>query len=228
MSITFPNVPFAKGVPVIGRSPQLNYVAQSYLGVVESFLLDQLFPAAKWGLYTNEGEQLIDVDNIVSLSYKSEARVSNFQVENGKFASYNKVATPYTAVLRMTKGGSITERANVLEKIDSISKSTDLYTIITPEGSYVRANVVSYDFNRVNNLLTVDVYIQEVREVTPQYTRVSNAADAASASSQSNGISQATTATSKQVSAFEKYTTTATNYLSDANTAVSNYFKNLF
>lgn len=228
MSIAFPNVPFAKGVPVIARSPTMNYVAQSYLGVAESFLIDQIFPAAKWGLFDVNGNQLIDVDNVVSVSFKQDTRVSNFPVEAGKFASYNKVTTPYASTLRITKGGSISERAAVLAALADVVNSTSLNTIITPEGSYLNANVVSYDFTRTSNLLVVDIQILEVKQVSPSYTRVSNTKSPASFSAQSNGISQAPTVTSAQTAAFKTNTTLSESYLKTTNTFVSNYIKNLF
>jgi hypothetical protein len=228
MSIAFPNVPFAKGVPVIARSPSINYVAQAYLGVAESFLIDQIFPTAKWGLYNTSGEQLIDVDNVVSISFKQDSRVSNFPVESGKFASYNKVGTPYTSTIRISKGGSISERATVLNKIADLCASTALNTIITPEGSYLNANLVTYDYTRTNNLLVVDLQIQEIRQVSPSYARISDANNPASHPSQSNGITQAPTATSAQSTSFKTNTVVAANYLKSANTSVQNYIKNLF
>ena len=228
MSIAFPNVPFASGVPTIARSPHVNYIAQSYLGVAESYLINLLFPSPKWGLYDAVGDKLFDVDNVIDISYKRENRVSNFPVQGGTFASYNKVKLPYLSTLRMSKGGSITDRSLVLSGLEAACNSTKTYTIITPEISYIKANIISFDYKRTSNLLIVDVQVQEIREVNPAYSKVSNTLDVAGQDKVSNGISQPTGATSTESSSFKVNTITSNSYLSSAYTNTSSWIKSFF
>lgn len=134
-------------------------------------------PRNSWGIYTQDGAKLFDVDSVVDIKYENANKVSNFPVERGSFGSYNKVKTPYKVKLRMSVGGDQTRMSNFIAALDRVVNDTNLYTVVTPEAVYLNANLerVSYPRGRDKgaNLIMADVEVIEIRQVEPQYAQVS-------------------------------------------------------
>lgn len=129
----------------------------------------------KWGIY-KDGKPVIIADSVVSVEYQQEYRISNYPQEDGAFQSYNKVATPYDARVTYTKGGSGVARQDFLNALEKATASLDLVSVVTPEKTYTSANVVHYNYRRTSdrgaNLLTVDVWVTEVRvTVVPGFSK---------------------------------------------------------
>ena len=59
-----------------------------------------------WGLYNLDGSLTFDVDTCIDLKFSNKAKVSNFPVETGGFASYNKVNEPNAIKVRLAVGGT--------------------------------------------------------------------------------------------------------------------------
>lgn len=122
------------------------------------------------GLSTG-GKPVITPDSVLSLEWHGEERISDFPVEDGGFASFNKVAVPYDLRVIMTCAGlnyvqsvlsPVTQQLNqalagvglafgqpmsresFLAALDSMLDSTQLYNIVTPDKVYKNVNLVSY------------------------------------------------------------------------------------
>ena len=61
--------------------------------------------AGGWGVYSLSGSLVFDVDSCVDLKFSNKAKVSTFPVEQGAFASYNKVNVPNSVKVRLAVGG---------------------------------------------------------------------------------------------------------------------------
>lgn len=132
----------------------------------------------QWGLFLN-GEPAIVSDNVISFEYKQDHRVSNFPQEEGAFESYNKVQLPFDIRLRFSTGGSPADRQAMIDSIDAIIGSTDLFDAVTPEKVYESVNPVHQDLRRtaINGvgLLIIDVLCEQVRVTTsPQFSTSQN------------------------------------------------------
>ncbi|MDO9950450.1 hypothetical protein Q7404_08335 [Glaesserella parasuis] len=128
-----------------------------------------------WGIFNQNGIPLLLADNVKSVKYQTRSKISNAPLEQGSFASYNKVIEPYTVDVMMTKGsGGVAERSAFLALVDAFANSTDLYMVITPEAIYPNCNIIGYDYAREAGdgarLLKVNLHLQEVREVEVEYT----------------------------------------------------------
>jgi hypothetical protein len=125
-----------------------------------------MFAPPKWGVFLN-GKIVLEPNSIVSMDFKREWRISNYPQEDGAFQSYNKVQTPFETQLRMTKGGDTLMRQMFLLAIKKIAGDLNLYTILTPEGPYLNANITRYEFVRRPtegvSLITVDIWLEEIR-----------------------------------------------------------------
>lgn len=167
----YPIVPFAPGVPAVLRSGAaiLDTGTLHKLGIGDA--LDSFLGTTqpKWGVYDSDGNRVIFADSVESFSFDGGSRISNYPIEGGKFSSYNKVADPYSVVLRMACGSAVDNRVDFLQSIEQAANSLELYTVITPEATYINANVASYSYRRDSsngaNKIVAEIHIVEVRQV---------------------------------------------------------------
>ena len=182
--IPFPNVPNVPGVPAILRSatvPTLGQLLNNAIAGVVEFL----FGAVRWGVYDQAGNKALNPDSFIDIDFKNESRVSNYPQEAGAFAAYNKVDTPYDCRVRMAIGGDKASRTAFLAKCDSMRRSIELFSVVTPEATYLNATLQNYSYFRETkngaSMLTVDLMFLEVRNTADaKYSPVPAAPSAAS------------------------------------------------
>lgn len=170
MSVTFPDVPVAPGVPPVFRDAAVN-PAVSGVAAPEALTEDApiVVTAPKgWGIYTASHALALEPDSIFTLEPSREFRISDYPQEEGGFQTYNKVATPGEIRLTVTKGGDAAGRLDFLRKIEELVTTTDLFTIVTPDRAFVDYNFTRYDYRRTAEtgaaLLIVELTAIEVRQ----------------------------------------------------------------
>jgi hypothetical protein len=162
------------------------------LGVLQGLLWRIFQVDAQWGIFNSNGEALGDpaiftglVGNALeaaglgstlstgSVEYTKETKVSDYPVERGGFASYNKVETPASPIVTLCLSGTESNRKSFLESIDAACKSTELYSVVTPEVTYVDYSLERYNYQRRSSkgatLLIVEIALKEIRQVSAQY-----------------------------------------------------------
>lgn len=163
--INFPNVPNVPGVPAIARSLTVPTSITGLIGFAEGLLTD--FLAAQWGIYDDSGVPALLPDSFLEVHFKNDERQADYPMEQGTFASFNKVSTPFDCRVKMSVGSDIISRTAFLAQCDSMLKSTNLYTVITPEASYQNASLVNVLYGRTQRsgvtLIIVELWFQEVR-----------------------------------------------------------------
>lgn len=174
----YPDVPAFRGVPQLVRSPTAAQIQA--LAIATAAIRGRLWRSAatqpKWGIFkSTNNDQPIVPDTIFAFDNRNEARVSDFPVQAGAFASYNKVQVPYELTVRLTKAGSVDDRQRFLAAIEAAYKSLDLYYVLTPERTYIDVNIMRYEVTRrgANGayfLTEVDVFFREIRQVAAQYS----------------------------------------------------------
>lgn len=192
--IPFPNVPKVPGVPSLPRSAKFPAAARMVLGLTQGLLWRLFQVDTRWGIFDSKGKALGDpakftgfVGSLLDsaglgstlstggVDYSKETRVSDFPLERGSFASYNKVEQPANPSVTLCLTGSEKNRRTFLEAIDKATKSTDLYSVVTPEVTYVNYSVERYSYSRRSSkgatLLIVDISLREIRQVSAQYTQ---------------------------------------------------------
>lgn len=124
------------------------------------------FSASPWGVFQN-GISVIDADSVVSVGYKQDWSIAEFQIEKGGFETYDKVDTPFNSRVRFASGGSQANRQALLDSIAEIAGNLELYDVVTPEQVYTSVNFQSYTVQRSAQngvgLIQVDVTLLEVR-----------------------------------------------------------------
>jgi hypothetical protein len=195
-TIPFPNVADLPGVPALPRSQNIPVGITVSLGVVETLLEQSQSSAIQWGIFDSNGNQLgatsqsgnsllqllastAGLNPVLSTNafeFTKETHVSDFQVEQGGFATYNKVVMPATPTVTLALTGAVSDRTAFLNAVDAACISTGLYSIYTPELNYYNYNLMRYRLirrpDRGANLIMVEIDLKEVREVSATYSTV--------------------------------------------------------
>lgn len=183
-----PAVPNVPGVPAL----------TSYLSSVPTLLIADListisFQAPRWGIFLNGVPALPMIQSIATFEYKQDWSIADYPVEDGAFQSYDKVQLPFDVRVRVASGSSAAERQALLDAVDVIANSLDLYDVVTPEKIYRSVNISHYDFRRTAQngvgMIVIDLWFQEIRVTST--AAFSNTQQPANAGQQSNGNVQA-------------------------------------
>lgn len=128
-----------------------------------------------WGVFDSSGNLVIPADSVLDFDHEQEYDIADFPIQEGQFASYNKVVQPWMDHVRLSKGGTLQDRIDFLNAIEQILPSTNLYTIQTPEYTYQNVNLKRWRITRQGAsgayfLTEVDLYFVQILQVTAQYT----------------------------------------------------------
>jgi hypothetical protein len=188
--IPFPNIPSFPGVPDIPRLPDISNLPATIIGIVGNILQGRIDALKVWGIFDEDGKPLADsgelsggwkallslgsVRSTISFEHNKSANVSDFPIERGSFASYNKVELPAEAKVTLALSATDSRQQAFLALIDGAVISNDLYSIVTPQAVYVDYSIISRNYTRFAdagvNLLVVDLVLKQIRQVSPKFT----------------------------------------------------------
>jgi hypothetical protein len=193
MSVTLPNVPLTAGVPAVLRSAATQVLAGVGLLTSDSSEVNQL-AASQWGIYAVGGGLAIQPDNIVAVGFRGEYRIADYPIEQGGFETYDKVALPFEASVRMTKGGTLADRDAFIADLQAMREDREIYHVSTPEASYLNVNIADVQIDRSQEsgagLIIADIHLREIRQNAK--AEFSKSKDPASAAPFNNGPTQTT------------------------------------
>lgn len=176
MSITtiikslYPKVPALAGVPALLRSGAqiFDTLTLGFFGAGE--LVNSILgtEAVRWGVFDQSGKQIAQYDSVISTDYRDDATISDYPVENGSFAAYNKVDMPFIKVVTLTCAGDVERRNAFQNDLRDARRSLKLYTVITEDATYLKCNLVSLSWTRTAtkgaHRVEARCEFQEVRE----------------------------------------------------------------
>lgn len=177
----FPTVFPFPGVPPldapIGGFPSL---AAPVLALADAAGLSNLLGLPQWGIFQQDGSPVLVADAVASVEYVRDYRISDYPQQQGAFASYNKVQTPYQSKVTFLCAQS---RFAFLNTVEAACASLDLVVIVTPEVTYPSANLIHYGIRpRTSSggvtMVQVDVWCEEVRVTAGAALSASSAAPA--------------------------------------------------
>lgn len=223
----FPNVPNLPGVPQLPRSPLFPPSEQALLGIVEGALWDALTLSPPWGIYPADSAQLnpsstdvfinslvnavapaglgslisgnaaILADSCISVTGTVENKVSDFPVEGGAFATYNKVLRPAKPIVRLAKSGGTSAFNEFLTQIDTLTNNTTLVNVVTDGFTYTNCTIESYRYTRSASqgatLVQVDIHLVAVNQVAAYFSSTINSLSPSAQSPVNTGTQQAVT-----------------------------------
>lgn len=162
------------GIPNLLRNAP-RAIGLTLLGNFASGLVDFLFPDPNWGVYlSGTTTRAFDVSSVAELDIGGESHVSDYPLEDGTFATYNKVRTPNMFAIRMMRDGSQAQRAAFLNWLQIKTGSLELFDVLCPERSYLNATLKSYRVSRTSgsgaSMVIADCVFQEIREIPAIYS----------------------------------------------------------
>ncbi len=130
--------------------------------------------ATDWGIFdATTLLSVFDYDTFMSFKITDTSKVSDFPVEDGAFATYNKVSKAYTVNVQLAISEGSPRRATFLNKLASVRKGLDLMNIVTQDRVYLNATLENYVVSRVTKggvgQVIADLAFIEVRTVARQY-----------------------------------------------------------
>lgn len=205
----FPSVPKLPGVPNLQRP--IAALAATLPAIISSlqvqappgFLVQATKSAPIWGVFDSSGNIAITPESMGAFGMRSEWRISDYPVQDGTFASYDKVTVPREIMLRMMIGKTLQDRVAFELACETVAASYDTFTIITPEKSYLNMNCLRHEVNRVETkgayFIEAEMFFRQINPVNAQYSdstaaaaNTTNAAPASAIPAQSSGIVQTT------------------------------------
>lgn len=169
---TYPNVPDALGVPQIPRNPSVAPPDPPPPPLSQDTVVEGIGAnPQQWGIYDYTGSPILVGQTAFQMQYMREYKVSDYPVEDGAFASYNKVQLPFVGRFTFLQGGSLDDKGNFLIDCENICSDLNLYQLVTPEITYHNVNVTHYDYDRTAakgvGLMYVEVWVEQIRVAPP-------------------------------------------------------------
>lgn len=132
-----------------GATTPLPQILSSFTPTAASANVQSSVPAGlQWGLFDVAGNPVIVPDSVISFDFKGSYRVISYAIEGGNFESYNKVQEPFEIRMVMWKAGSLADRQDFIDILDTIRASLDLYTAASPDQSYASMTVTDAAYDR--------------------------------------------------------------------------------
>lgn len=190
--IPFPDVPKVPGVPDLPRGIYIPSAGEVLYDVLDN-AIGNFLGYNNWGIFDKNGKDALEADSIVEVEYRNESQVSNYIQEQGAFASYNKVDNPYEFTVSVAIAENLFNRSRFIRKIEGIRKSLDLFSVVTPENTYLNATLQGISYHRDNtrvSLIIVEMLWIEVRNTGTVETLFDNTREVSGADAVDNGVVQ--------------------------------------
>jgi len=130
---------------------------------------------------SDQTDEALQVDSVVSVQNRKESTVSSYRIENGMLQSYNKVRNAEIISVNISRHGNQLVRKAVIDWLDKAVDSTTLYNIVTPEKVFKNMTLESYEESRDAksggaSTLFCDCLFREVMSTNaPQQAKTENA-----------------------------------------------------
>lgn len=164
-----------QGAPTLEAGAATPIIATIASGAISATLWEASQQPPSWGIFDSSGNVVIPADSVLDFDHEQEYDIADFPIQDGQFASYNKVIEPWMDHVRLSKGGTLDDRIDFLDAIEQVLASFSLYTIQTPEYTYQNVNMKRWRIARMGAsgayfLTEVDLYFVQILQVTAQYT----------------------------------------------------------
>lgn len=146
----FPLLPLVAGVPPILRSGAQIIDTLTFGVFGASDFVNSLIGSepVMWGVFDENGDSIAEYDSFVSVSYRDDSNVSDYPIENGAFAAYNKVDQPFSVRVALTCGGDVDRRNSFQNALTRARRSLDLFTVLCEDGQFDNCNLIAVDWER--------------------------------------------------------------------------------
>lgn len=131
---------------------------------------------ARWTLLNASGDAAVTFTSFLSMELRNESLLLDGPVEEGSFATYNKIETPLEVDVSLGIQGDDAELQKALDTLNSLQAGLELISLITPDAEYTDLNLFGFSFQRRREdgvgVLWVDLMLKSVKQVKAAYTNV--------------------------------------------------------
>lgn len=127
--------------------------------------------------YLTEAESssiAVEFSRVMDLEMTAEGKVVSTPIEQGSFASYNKVASPTGIRATLAVEGTLSDLQSVVDRLFELKDGTELVNFVTPVREYQKYTLEKFSYQQAAekgvNVLYVEINLSEIKEVEPQYT----------------------------------------------------------
>ena len=126
----------------------------------------------QYQLFAEIGGDSLSFDSVIQMSHSNTGKALSNPIEEGSFASYNKVQDPTKTQVTLAVQGLPSTQDAILQKLDEWQSEAIKITFTTPAASYDSRTLEGYDYSRTvtngANMLIIQLRLVEVREVSTQ------------------------------------------------------------
>ena len=116
----------------------------------------------------------VDFSAMIEFTAEKSSRLPDEPIEQGSFATYNRVIEPRSITCRLAVKGKAADLQTAIDRLTTLSENDEKITLTTPEQSYKNMMLESFDYRRDasngRGVLYVDLRFKEIREVASQQT----------------------------------------------------------
>lgn len=136
------DIPKAAGVPSLASYAVEGAEAASSVTLgttINDMLISEA--AMQWGIFDSNGQRVVTSAHVTTLGAIQESRITSAPMEKGAFASVNKVSMPNLIRVMLICDGDLATRESFHKAVQAAAASTDLFSIATPEATYLNMNI---------------------------------------------------------------------------------------
>ena len=131
---------------------------------------------ARWTLMNASGQAAVTFTSFLSMELRNESLLVDGPVEEGSFATYNKIETPLEVDVSLGIQGDDAALQKALDALNTLQAGLELISLITPDAEYTDLNLFGFSFRRRREdglgALWVDLSLKSVKQVRAAYTNV--------------------------------------------------------
>ena len=163
------------GLPSLPKLPSGKGIFNNLLALGESKLWQLLTLEPTWGIYESGSSTTlaVQVDSVQQVSITGEADVPTYRLQTGGFASYNKIPDPIEISLRISKGGTDTERQAFIDWLKTARDNPTVFDILTAEAVFLNMTLQDYKYDRTADdgmdMVVAECSFLEIREAPDQF-----------------------------------------------------------
>ena len=122
-----------------------------------------------WRLVSESGGDAVEFSSMLTVSIEAGGQALTCPIEQGAFATYNKVQSPLSISLELGIGGEAYEQRAALDRLERMRSGLEKVALVTPYEYYPSLTLASFSHHRepglANHALLVSLQLTEVREV---------------------------------------------------------------
>lgn len=135
------------------------------------------FLSSKKGWFVRGANADVGFNSMLEFSAEKASRLPDEPIEQGSFATYNRVIEPIVISCRLAVEGYPSQLHRIVDRLTTLSENDEKVVLVTPEQTYQNMMLESFDYRRDSmsgrGVLFVDLRLKEIREVKSAQTTTS-------------------------------------------------------